>query len=174
MELSHFSRKIGFIYLVVFLYSGLLGGHAVGQSASSKDASGPKPTQAPSVFPIKTISYDASQKPFAQVFLYPRYAELHDLNQRPLGKAGVVQAKGFAQIVLESYPPAQTPRILATSFQLQIFDASQQALGFFIKQGGLVYSYDKNRTYLGKVFCLVDWEVCGAISTAALLNVFSR
>lgn len=123
-------------------------------------------------FPVKGEIFDQSDKLIGRAHVYPRYVEIFNIQDRMIGKVGILVESGIARLFLVGQDDNRT--MVGYASNGKIYNQQDKIIGtyYWTPTWSFVYKTDGKRA--GKVKCIAWPRVCAAGVGGFLLNLFER
>ncbi|OGG99732.1 MAG: hypothetical protein A2600_13990 [Candidatus Lambdaproteobacteria bacterium RIFOXYD1_FULL_56_27] len=123
----------------------------------------------PGPFPLTGKVFDGNGQEAARAKVYPQFVELYDLNDKPIGKVGILVEKGWARIHMVNADASQT--LVGYAHKGQIFDKDNQVVGTYFWTPTYSYVYDPDGKRVGYTKCIAWPQVCSVGVAGYLLKL---
>lgn len=123
-------------------------------------------------FPVKGEIYNGTNELIAKAHVYPRYVEIMDLENKMVGKVGVLVHAGIGKLFLVKNDEDKS--IVGVAFRGKMFNGSDKLVGTYVWTPTWSFVYDLNGKRAGKVKCIAWPRVCAAGVGGYLLKLFGE
>ncbi|MBU2512819.1 hypothetical protein KJ966_15890 [bacterium] len=122
-------------------------------------------------FPVKGQIFDHNDQPFGTAHVYPRYVEIFDLENRQVGKVGILVEQGIAKLFLVEQ--SENRMLVGYATKGQIFNQNDKIVGTYFYTPTWSFVYDLKGVRAGKVKCIAWPRVCAVGVGGYLLKLYN-
>ena len=120
--------------------------------------------------PLKTEVQNAQGEAIAKAWIYIDYVEILTLEEKLLGKVGVVNAQGEHQLFLVKGDQQAT--YAGHARNKRVYNVEGKLIGYYNWTSFWIYVYDTRGRKLGQTKCIGFRGFCAAASAAYLTGLF--
>lgn len=113
-----------------------------------------------SPFPIKTPILNPQEQPIAEAWVYIDYVEIYSLNNKMLGKIGIVNLEGNFLLFLVKENNQKT--LVGSAANRKIYNSNDQLIGYYGWTTFWAFAYSPEGKKLGLAKCIAYRGVCAA------------
>ena len=123
-----------------------------------------------SPFPIKGKITDGEDQPLGTAFVYPRFVEIYNQENKKIGKVGIVVEQGLAKLFL--IKQNKELKLVGYANGGKIFNAKDKVVGQYFWTPTWSFAYWPGGKLAGKVKCIAWPRVCSVGVAGYLLKLF--
>jgi hypothetical protein len=123
-------------------------------------------------FPVKGQIFDKNNQPAGTAHVYPRFVEIYNLENRKMGRVGILVEKGIAKLFLAG--ESQKQILVGYAEKGQMRNRNDKIVGSYFVTPTWSFVHDAKGNRAGKVKCIAWPRVCAAGVGGYLLNLFGE
>lgn len=123
-----------------------------------------------SPFPIKGRISDGEDRHLGTAFVYPRFVEIYNPENKKIGKVGIVVEQGLAKLFLIKQNDSLS--LVGYASGGKIFNAKDKVVGEYFWTPTWSFAYWPGGKLAGKVKCIAWPRVCSVGVAGYLLKLF--